>query len=108
VAALKIAGIFTVAALGEVAGAYAIWRWRRLSGSGWLLLAGTFALVGYAIVQTFQPETGFGRLYAAYAGVFLVTAMSWGWLIDGMRPDRADLIGAGIVLFGSGVILFGR
>lgn len=106
--ALKIGAIFLVAVIGEVGGAYAIWRWRRFSGSAWLLLVGTLALVGYALVQTFQPETRFGRLYAAYAGVFLIGAMTWGWLVSGLRPDRADVLGAGVVLAGIGLILFGR
>jgi small multidrug resistance family-3 protein len=108
VTVIKIAGIFAVAAVGEVAGAYAIWRWRRLGGSTWLLLVGALALVGYAVIQTFQPESGFGRLYAAYAGAFLLAAMTWGWLIDDVTPDRADLLGGAIVLVGAGVILFGR
>ena len=58
--------------------------------------------------QTFQPATSFGRLYAAYAGVFLLGAMTWGWIIDGARPDTADLLGGGIVLVGITIILWGR
>jgi small multidrug resistance family-3 protein len=100
--------IFIVAAALELGGAYAIWRWRRVDGPGWLVVAGAGALFLYAIVQTFQPESSFGRLYAAYAAVFLVGAMVWGWLIDGTAPDRADVIGAAIVLFGASVVLWGR
>lgn len=104
----KTAAIFLIAVLAELAGAYAIWRWRRHAGSAWLIGAGIGALFLYALVQTFQPATSFGRLYGAYAGVFLIGAMTWGWLVDGAPPDAADLIGGGIVLVGIAVILWGR
>ena len=94
--------------VGELAGTYAIWRWRRLGGSAWLVGVGLGALLAYALIQTYQPETSFSRLYAAYAGVFLLGAMTWGWLIDGTTPDLADLLGAGLVITGIGVILWGR
>ncbi len=74
---LKTVAIFLAAVAFELGGAYAIWRWRRLDGPLWLVLAGTGALFLYALVQTFQPEVSFGRLYAAYAGVFLIGAMTW-------------------------------
>ena len=105
---VKTVAIFLVAVLGELGGVYAIWRWRRDAGSAWLIGAGIGALFLYALVQTFQPATSFGRLYAAYAGVFLIGAMTWGWLVDGSRPDAADLTGGGIVVVGIAVILWGR
>lgn len=100
--------IFVAAAFFELAGAYAVWRWRRLDGAIWLVPAGAAALVFYALVQTWQPEASFGRLYAAYAGVFLVGAMSWGRIVDGAVPDRADLVGAAVILAGIGIVLWGR
>ncbi|MEE9298498.1 MAG: YnfA family protein [Acidimicrobiia bacterium] len=104
----KTAAIFLVAALGELGGVYAIWRWRRIGASIWLVPVGLAALLAYAVVQTYQPETSFGRLYAAYAGVFLLGAMLWGWALDGLRPDRFDIIGAILVLAGITIILWGR
>lgn len=106
--ALKTIAIFLVAVAGELSGAYAIWRWRRGGGPAWLVLVGAGALLLYAFVQTFQPETSFGRLFAAYAGVFLLGAMGWGYLVEGFRPDRFDVVGAGLVLAGIAVILGGR
>jgi len=69
---------------------------------------GLAAFFLYALVQTYQPETQFGRLYAAYAGVFLLGAMASGWILDGLKPDRFDLIGALLVLAGVSTILWGR
>lgn len=94
--------------LGELGGTYAIWRWRREGDTPWLIVVGLVALLGYAFVQTFQPEGEYGRLYAAYAGVFLVGAMLWGWRFDEFVPDRFDLIGAAIALVGMATILWGR
>lgn len=104
----KTAAIFLVAVLGELGGVYAVWRWRRFGASIWLVPIGLAALLAYAVVQTYQPETSFGRLYAAYAGVFLLGAMLWSWALDGVRPDRFDTIGAIIVLAGISTILWGR
>ena len=91
----KTFAIFLVAVFAELGGAYAIWRSRRGAGSAWLIGAGIGALFLYALVQTFQPATSFGRLYAAYAGVFLLGAMTWGWIVEGAKPDGADLLGWG-------------
>ena len=106
--ALKTFGIFVVALLGELGGTYAVWRWLRSDAPPLLALAGIAALFGYATVQTLQPEDRYGRLFAAYAGVFLVGALLWGWGVDGKKPDRFDWIGAGIVLVGVIVVLYGR
>jgi small multidrug resistance family-3 protein len=106
--ALKTVGIFLVAVAGELGGTYAVWRWRRTGGPDVLVAVGALALLAYAAIQTFQPEDRYGRVYAAYAAVFLVGAMLWGWLLDGRRPDAFDFVGAAIVLVGASVILWGR
>jgi small multidrug resistance family-3 protein len=106
--ALKTLAIFVVAVLGELGGTYAVWRWRRLGSSMWLAGIGLAALFAYAVVQTFQPEDRYGRLYAAYAGVFLIGAIVWGWVVDGRAPDRFDLIGGALVIGGVVTILAGR
>jgi small multidrug resistance family-3 protein len=105
---LKTAGIFVLAALGELGGTYLIWRWLREGATPLLAFFGAAALFGYAVVQTLQPQNSYGRIYAAYAGVFLIGALLWGWLIDGKAPDRFDLIGAAVVLVGVTIIMWGR
>jgi small multidrug resistance family-3 protein len=105
---LKTLAIFLVAVVSELGGTYAIWRWLRTDSPPLLGLVGAAALFGYAVVQTLQPEDRYGRLFAAYAGVFLIGAMLWGWGVDGKEPDRFDWIGAAVVLLGAVVILWGR
>jgi small multidrug resistance family-3 protein len=105
---VKTFGIYIVAAIGELGGTYCYWRWLREKGPGWLAVLGLLALLGYAFIQTYQPESKYGRVYAAYAGIFLIGAMLWGWLIDGTAPDRFDILGGAIALAGVVVVLYGR
>jgi small multidrug resistance family-3 protein len=104
----KTFAIYIAAALGELGGTYCYWRWLKEKGPVWLPVLGLVALLGYAVIQTYQPESRYGRVYAAYAGIFLVGAMAWGWLIDGNAPDRFDVIGGVIALVGVVVVLYGR
>ena len=104
----KTFAIYVLAALGELSGTYAFWRWLKEGSTAYLALAGLAALFFYAVIQTRQPQGTYGRVYAAYAGVFLVGAMLWGWGIDGKTPDRFDFIGAAITMVGVVVVLFGR
>jgi small multidrug resistance family-3 protein len=98
--------LFCAAALFEVGGAYLIWSWRRLGSPGWLALAGIAALAIYGFIQTLQ-SFNFGRAFAAYGGVFIATALLWGWWVDGRRPDRWDWLGAGVCLMGAAMMLWG-
>jgi small multidrug resistance family-3 protein len=57
-------------------------------------------------VATFQPAPQFGRILAAYGGVFVAGSLAWGVLVDGFRPDRYDLMGAALCLVGVAVIMY--
>jgi small multidrug resistance family-3 protein len=97
--------LFVLAGLCEVGGGYLVWNWWR-NGASWLLgLAGALVLVLYGIVPTYQA-THFGRVYAAYGGVFVVLSLAWGWAVDGIRPDRFDVAGGMICLAGVAVIMY--
>jgi small multidrug resistance family-3 protein len=97
--------LFLLAGVCEIGGGYLVWLWLR-DGRGVLLGAvGGFILFLYGIVPTFQPAP-FGRVYAAYGGVFVVLSLLWGWLIDGRLPDRFDVAGAGVCLAGVAVIMY--
>lgn len=103
---LRSTALFAAAGLAEIGGGYLIWRWLR-EGAPWPLgLAGAIILVVYGIIPTFQVNAGFGRVYAAYGGVFVILSLLWGWAADGNRPDSYDWIGAAIVAVGVAVIYF--
>ena len=68
--------------------------------------AGILALGLYGCVATFQPDPHFGRILAAYGGVFVAGSLAWGMIFDGFRPDRWDVLGTVICLFGVAVIMF--
>jgi small multidrug resistance family-3 protein len=99
------AALFLLAGLCEIGGGWLIWQWLREGrGISWALSGGVI-LVLYGIIPTFQP-THFGRAYAAYGGVFIALALVCGWLLDGTRPDRFDLVGASVSLLGVAIIMY--
>jgi small multidrug resistance family-3 protein len=98
--------LFGVAALAEIGGAWLVWQGvREHRGLVWIG-AGVAALGGYGLVATLQDDNNFGRVLAAYGGVFVAGSLAWGVVVDGFRPDRFDLIGAAICLVGVAVIMF--
>ncbi len=102
----KSVALFVAAALAEIGGAYLVWTAIK-DGRGLLVGAlGVAALGLYGVVAAFQPEDEFGRVLAAYGGVFIVGSMAWGTAFDGFRPDRFDVAGAAICLAGVGVIMY--
>ncbi|MCT1539025.1 MULTISPECIES: YnfA family protein [Lysinibacillus] len=100
--------LFILAGIGEIDGGYLIWLWLREGKPFYWGIIGGIALALYGVVATFQSFPTFGRVYAAYGGVFIVLSILWGWGIDGKKPDHLDFIGAGICLIGVIVILLPR
>lgn len=98
--------LFVVAAMAEIGGAWLVWQGVREHRGVAFVGAGIVALALYGLVATLQPDAEFGRILAAYGGIFVAGSLAWGRLIDGYRPDRFDLIGAGICLVGVGVIMY--
>ena len=83
-----------------------MWQgYREHRGVAWIG-AGVVALALYGFVATFQPDPHFGRVLAAYGGVFVAGSLAWGVLIDGFKPDRYDLVGGAICLLGVTVIMY--
>lgn len=98
--------LFVVAALFEIGGAWLIWQGIR-EHKGYLWMgAGVLALGAYGFVATLQPDANFGRILAAYGGVFVAGSLVWAMVADGFRPDRWDIAGALICLAGVGVIMY--
>ncbi|MBA2453665.1 MAG: YnfA family protein [Chloroflexia bacterium] len=98
--------LFVVAGLAEIGGGWLVWQWLREHRPIWFGLFGAVVLVMYGVVPTFQPEASFGRVYAAYGGIFVVLALLWGWQVDDWIPDRWDIIGALMCLVGVSVIMW--
>lgn len=98
--------LFAVAAVAEIGGAYLVWQGIR-DDHGWpWVVAGGLGLALYGVVATFQPEANFGRIFAAYGGIFIVGSILWGMAFEGFRPDRFDLVGGAICLVGMAVIMY--
>jgi small multidrug resistance family-3 protein len=98
--------LFVLAALAEIGGAWLVWQGvRQQRGVAWIG-AGIAALGAYGFVATLQPDPHFGRILAAYGGVFVAGSLVWGMVLDGFRPDRFDYLGAGLCLLGVAVIMY--
>lgn len=103
---LQTATAFVLAALGEIAGCFAFWAWVRLGKSVWWVVPGMVSLALFAYALTFVQSDAAGRAYAAYGGIYIAASLCWLWAVEGMRPDRWDLVGAAICLAGMAIILF--
>ena len=98
--------LFALAALAEIGGAWLVWQGVR-EHRGWVWVgAGVLALGAYGFVATWQPDAHFGRILAAYGGVFVAGSLAWGMVMDGFRPDRFDVAGSLICLAGVAVIMY--
>jgi small multidrug resistance family-3 protein len=103
---LRSIALFVLAALLEIGGAWLVWQGVR-EHRGWAWAgAGIIALGLYGGVATLQPDTNFGRILAAYGGVFVAGSLVWGMVADGYRPDRFDVIGALVCLVGVAIIMY--
>jgi len=106
VTVVRSIALFLVAALAEIGGAWLIWQGvREQRGLLWIG-AGVAALGLYGFVATLQPDTNFGRVLAAYGGVFVAGSLGWAIAVDRFHPDRYDLVGAAICLAGVAVIMY--
>lgn len=103
---LKSVALFLAAAVAEIGGAWLVWQGVR-EHKGWAWIgAGVITLGLYGFVATLQPDAHFGRILAAYGGVFVAGSLAWGMLVDGFRPDRYDVVGALTCLVGVAVIMY--
>ena len=103
---LRTITLFVVAALAEIGGAWMIWQGaREHRGLAWIG-AGVAALAAYGFIATLQEDANFGRILAAYGGIFVAGSLAWGIVVDGFTPDRYDYAGAAICLIGGAVLMF--
>ena len=100
--------LFVLAGFAEIGGGYLVWQWLRESKGLALGLVGGAILFLYGVIPTWQSESAFGRVYAAYGGIFIVLSILWGMVFDRWRPDRYDVLGAIVAFVGVAVIMWGR
>jgi small multidrug resistance family-3 protein len=98
--------LFVLAGIAEIGGGWLVWQWLRVGRPLVWGIAGGILLMLYGVIPTWQPEVNFGRVYAAYGGVFVILSLLWGWRVDGWLPDRYDLIGAAVVMVGVAIMLW--
>lgn len=98
--------LFVLAAVAEIGGAWLIWQGVREHKGVAFMAAGIVALGAYGFVATLQPDANFGRILAAYGGIFVAGSLLWGMVADGFKPDRYDIWGATICLIGVSIIMY--
>jgi small multidrug resistance family-3 protein len=103
---LATAGLFVLTAVMELVGCYLPWLWLKGKAGAWVLLPAAAALVAFVWLLTLHP-TASGRVYAAYGGVYVATAVLWLWVVDGLRPTAWDLAGSAVALLGMAIIVVG-
>ena len=102
---MKTALVYVGAAIAEIAGCYGFWLWVRQGRSAWLLPVALASLAAFAWLLTFVETDAAGRAYAAYGGIYIVASLGWLWRVEGIRPDRWDLLGAAFCVAGACIIL---
>ena len=104
---MKTILVYGLSALAEIGGCFCFWLWLRLDKSAFWILPGLASLALFACLLTLVDAALAGRAYAAYGGIYIAASLAWLWVVEDMRPDRWDTVGAGICLAGAAVIIFG-
>jgi small multidrug resistance family-3 protein len=102
---LKTIALFVLTAVAEIVGCYLPYLWLKEGATVWLLVPAALSLALFAWLLSLHP-TAAGRVYAAYGGVYISVAITWLWLVDGVRPTQWDWLGVGVCLVGMGIIMF--
>lgn len=97
--------LFVAAAVAEIAGCFSFWAWWRLEKSPLWLVPGIVSLAAFAWLLALAPTDAAGRAYAAYGGIYIAASLLWLWLVEGVRPDRWDVVGAAVCVAGASLIL---
>mgnify|MGYP005811897715 CR=1 FL=1 len=102
---LSSLGLFILTAVAEIIGCYLPWLWLKRNATPWILIPAALSLALFAWLLTLHPHAA-GRTYAAYGGVYVAVAVLWLWTVDGIRPDRWDILGSAVTLTGMAIILW--
>ena len=102
---MRSTALYVLAALAEIGGCFAFWGWLRLDKPIWWTIPGVLSLAAFAFFLTLVESGAAGRVYAAYGGVYITASLVWLWVVEAVRPDRWDLVGAAICLIGAAIII---
>ena len=102
---VRVIAPFVLAALAEIGGAWLVWQGIREHRGAVFVGLGAVALALYGVIATFQPDPHFGRILAAYGGIFVAGSLAWGIVVDRFQPDAWDWTGAALCLLGAGVMM---
>lgn len=103
---IQTAGLFFVTAVMEILGCFLPYLWLKQKSGIWVLIPAALALAAFVWLLSLHPAAS-GRVYAAYGGVYVATAIAWLWLVEGIRPSTYDLVGSVVALAGMGIIVLG-
>lgn len=103
---LKTTFLFFVTALCEIIGCFLPWLWLKRGATAWLLIPAGMSLALFVWLLTLHPAAS-GRVYAAYGGVYVVTALLWLRIVDGVKLSLYDWSGALVALCGMLIIVAG-
>ncbi|SQJ19204.1 Uncharacterised BCR, YnfA/UPF0060 family [Serratia rubidaea] len=103
---LKTTLLFFATALAEIVGCFLPYLWLKKGASAWLLLPAALSLMAFVWLLTLHPAAS-GRVYAAYGGVYVATALLWLRVVDGIKLTAFDWLGAGVALAGMLIIVAG-
>ena len=98
-------GLFVATAIAEIVGCYLPYVWLRKAAPAWVLSPAAISLAVFVWLLSLHPHAA-GRTYAAYGGIYVATALLWLWFVDGIRPDRWDLLGVVLSISGMALIYF--
>jgi small multidrug resistance family-3 protein len=99
-------GLFILTAVMEIVGCFLPYLWLKQKAGAWVLIPAIAALAAFVWLLSLHPSAA-GRVYAAYGGVYVATAIVWLWLVDGVRPSIYDLAGSAVALVGMAIIIIG-
>ena len=102
---IQTTALFVLTAVAEIIGCYLPWLVLKQGKPTWLLLPATISLALFAWLLTLHPNAA-GRTYAAYGGVYIITALLWLRFVDGAPLTKWDCFGGAITLVGMATIAF--
>ncbi len=102
---IKLTGLFAITAVTEIVGCYLPWLVLRQEKSPWLMVPAIASLLLFAWLLTLHP-TAAGRTYAAYGGMYVMVALIWLRIVEGIELTRWDVFGAIVALIGMSIIAF--